>query len=157
MPKSFSPIPWNILLLSWGAMSVNCSLHDTKTAERMVVSWISWFQITPHLIFVLAIAISVTISLFIATHLSVAPHVIFFTSLKTVCMPFNLQISASPNAIAFESMQFTAKEFFLYGCVPSSIFMVLLAPFCYFIWPRRCCSNILSTVRRGRRFDRPFP
>ncbi len=50
-------------------------------------------------------------------------------------MPFNLLIGAAPNAIAYESKQFTAGDFFLYGCIPSAILMTLLALFCYFIWP----------------------
>jgi sodium-dependent dicarboxylate transporter 2/3/5 len=65
----------------------------------------------------------------------VAPHVIFFASLATAGMPFNLLIGAAPNAIAYESKQFTAGEFFIYGWIPSVLLMVLLAIFCYFIWP----------------------
>jgi len=50
-------------------------------------------------------------------------------------MPFNLLIGAAPNAIAYESRQFTAGEFFLYGWIPSIILMALLAVLCYFVWP----------------------
>jgi sodium-dependent dicarboxylate transporter 2/3/5 len=82
-----------------------------------------------------AIAITLPISLVIAGYLGVAPHVIFFASLAAAGMPFNLLIGAAPNAIAYESRQFTAGEFFLYGCIPSVILMTFLALFCYFIWP----------------------
>jgi len=145
-------IPWNIILLFGGAMSIGYCLYDTKAAEWLAVSWVSWFQHAPWLVFVLAIAflvlcltnfimnvaaiaITLPISLVIAQYLGVAPQVIFFASLAAAGMPFNLLIGAAPNAIAYESKQFTAGEFFIYGCIPSAILMVFLALFCYFIWP----------------------
>ena len=145
-------IPWNIMLLFGGAMSIGYCLYDTKAAEWMAVSWVTWFEKAPWLMFVLAIAffvlcmtnfimnvaaiaISLPVSLVIAGYLGVAPHVIFFASLATAGMPFNLLIGAAPNAIAYESKQFTAGEFFIYGWIPSIILMALLAVFCYFIWP----------------------
>jgi sodium-dependent dicarboxylate transporter 2/3/5 len=145
-------IPWNIILLFGGAMSIGYCLYDTKAAEWMAVSWVSWFQHAPWLLFVLAIAflvlcmtnfimnvaaiaITLPVSLVIAGYLGVAPHVIFFASLACAGMPFNLLIGAAPNAIAYESRQFTTGDFFLYGWIPSIVLMVLLAVFCYFIWP----------------------
>ena len=145
-------IPWNIILLFGGAMSIGYCLYDTKAAEWMAVSWVSWFQHAPWLLFVVAIAffvlcltnfimnvaaiaITLPISLVIANYLGVAPHVIFFASLATAGMPFNLLIGAAPNAIAYESKQFKTGEFFIYGWIPSVILMALLTVFCYFIWP----------------------
>jgi len=84
---------------------------------------------------VAAIAITLPVSLVIARYLGVAPEVIFFASLATAGMPFNLLIGAAPNAIAYESKQFTAGEFFVYGWIPSVVLMAFLAVFCYFIWP----------------------
>jgi sodium-dependent dicarboxylate transporter 2/3/5 len=150
--EDMETIPWNIVLLFGGAMSIGYCLYDTKAAEWMAVSWVSWFQKAPWLVFVLAIAffvlvltnfimnvaaiaITLPISLVIANYLGVAPHVIFFASLATAGMPFNLLIGAAPNAIAYESKQFTAGEFFIYGWIPSLILMAFLGVFCYFIWP----------------------
>ncbi len=150
--EDMETIPWNIILLFGGAMSIGYCLYDTKAAEWMAVSWVSWFQTAPWLVFVLAIAffvlcmtnfimnvaaiaITLPVSLVIARYLGVAPEVIFFASLATAGMPFNLLIGAAPNAIAYESKQFTAGEFFLYGWIPSLILMAFLAVFCYFIWP----------------------
>ncbi len=87
-------------------------------------NWVSWFQKAPWLVFVLgiaffvlmmtnfimnvaAIAITLPVSLVIARYLGVAPEVILFASLATAGMPFNLLIGAAPNAIAYESKQFT--------------------------------------------------
>jgi sodium-dependent dicarboxylate transporter 2/3/5 len=150
--EDMETIPWNIILLFGGAMSIGYCLYDTKAAEWLAVSWVSWFQKSPWLVFVLAIAffvlvltnfimnvaaiaITLPISLVIAKYLGVEPHVIFFASLATAGMPFNLLIGAAPNAIAYESKQFTAGEFFIYGWIPSLILMAFLAGFCYFIWP----------------------
>jgi sodium-dependent dicarboxylate transporter 2/3/5 len=150
--EDMETIPWNIILLFGGAMSIGFCLYDTKAAEWMAVSWVTWFEKAPWLMFVLAIAffvlcmtnfimnvaaiaISLPVSLVIAGYLGVAPHVIFFASLATAGMPFNLLIGAAPNAIAYESKQFTTGEFFLYGWIPSVVLMAVLAVFCYFIWP----------------------
>jgi len=150
--EDMETIPWNIILLFGGAMSIGYCLYDTKAAEWMAVSWVSWFQKAPWLVFVLAIAffvlcmtnfimnvaaiaITLPVSLVIARYLGVAPEVIFFASLATAGMPFNLLIGAAPNAIAYESKQFTAGEFFIYGWIPSLVLMAFLAVFCYFIWP----------------------
>jgi sodium-dependent dicarboxylate transporter 2/3/5 len=145
-------IPWNIILLFGGAMSIGYCLYDTKAAEWMAVSWVTWFQNAPWLVFVLAIAflvlcmtnfimnvaaiaITLPVSLVIAGYLGVAPHVIFFASLAAAGMPFNLLIGAAPNAIAYESRQFSTGEFFIYGWIPSVILMAALGLFCYFVWP----------------------
>jgi sodium-dependent dicarboxylate transporter 2/3/5 len=150
--EDLETIPWNIILLFGGAMSIGFCLWNTKAADWLAVHWLTFFQKANWLTFVLsiaffvlvmtnfimnvaAIAISLPVSLVIAQYLGVAPQVIVFASLVTAGMPFNLLIGAAPNAIAYESKQFTAGEFFLYGMIPSVILMVLLAIFCYLIWP----------------------
>jgi sodium-dependent dicarboxylate transporter 2/3/5 len=150
--EDLETIPWNIILLFGGAMSIGFCLWQTKAAEWLAVHWLSFFLNAPWLVFVLgiaffvlvmtnfimnvaAIAISLPVSLVIAKYLGVAPHVILFASLVTAGMPFNLLIGAAPNAIAYESKQFTTGEFFGYGWIPSIILMALLAVFVYVIWP----------------------
>ncbi len=150
--EDLEAIPWNIILLFGGAMSIGFCLWSTKAAEWIAIHWLSMFINAPWLVFVLgiaffvllmtnfimnvaAIAISLPVSLVIAPYLSVAPHVILFSSLVTAGMPFNLLIGAAPNAIAYESKQFTTGEFFLYGWIPSFILMAVLAAFVYVIWP----------------------
>jgi sodium-dependent dicarboxylate transporter 2/3/5 len=71
----------------------------------------------------------------IAPYLGVAPEVIFYASLVTAGMPFMLLIGAAPNAIAYNSQQFTAKEFLFYGVLASCILMVVLAFAVRFLWP----------------------
>jgi sodium-dependent dicarboxylate transporter 2/3/5 len=46
-----------------------------------------------------------------------------------------LLIGAAPNAIAYESKQFTTGEFFGYGVIPSVLLMILLAGALLILWP----------------------
>ena len=118
--EDLETIPWNIILLFGGAMSIGFCLWNTKAAEWIAIQLADLFLNAPWLVFVLgiaffvlvmtnfimnvaAIAISLPVSLVIAPYLGVAPHVIFFASLATAGMPFNLLIGAAPNAIAYES------------------------------------------------------
>jgi sodium-dependent dicarboxylate transporter 2/3/5 len=150
--EDLEAIPWNIILLFGGAMSIGFCLWQTGAAQWMAVHWLTMFLKANWLMFVLAIsffvlmmtnfimnvaaiAISLPVSLVIAKYLGVAPHVILFASLVVAGMPFILLIGAAPNAIAYESKQFTTGEFFGYGWIPNVVLMIVLAVFCYFIWP----------------------
>lgn len=84
---------------------------------------------------VAAIAISLPVALVIAPYLGVAPEVIFYAALVTAGMPFMLLIGAAPNAIAYDSKQFTPKEFFVNGIYASIILMVVLAFAVLVLWP----------------------
>ncbi|MCL6621572.1 MAG: SLC13 family permease [Syntrophobacterales bacterium] len=145
-------IPWNIILLFGGAMSIGFCLWKTGAAQWLAVHWLTMFLKAHPLVFILgiaffvlamtnfimnvaAIAISLPVSLVIAQYLGVAPHVILFASLVTAGMPFNLLIGAAPNAIAYESRQFTTGEFFVYGLIPSAVLMAVLGVFVWYIWP----------------------
>jgi sodium-dependent dicarboxylate transporter 2/3/5 len=145
-------IPWNIILLFAGAMSIGFCLWDTGAARWMAVNWLVMFQKANWFVFVLsiaffvmvmtnfimnvaAIAISLPVALVIAPYLGVAPEVILFASLVTAGMPFLLLVGAAPNAIAYDSKMFTTGEFFLYG-IPASIMMMVVVAFAtYVLWP----------------------
>jgi sodium-dependent dicarboxylate transporter 2/3/5 len=150
--EDLEAIPWNIILLFGGAMSIGFCLWQTGAAEWLAIHWLTMFLNAHWLVFVLgiaffvlvmtnfimnvaAIAIVLPVALVIAKYLGVAPHVILFAALVTAGMPFNLLIGAAPNAIAYESKQFTTGEFFAYGWVPSLLLMAVLGVFVYFIWP----------------------
>jgi sodium-dependent dicarboxylate transporter 2/3/5 len=150
--KDLEAVPWNIILLFGGAMSIGYCLWQTGAAEWMAINWLVLFQNAPWFVFVFgmalfvlvmtnvimnvaAIAISLPVALVIAPYLGVAPEVIVFSSLVVAGMPFLLLVGAAPNAIAYESKQFTAAEFFLYGLPASVLLMLVLAVFVHFIWP----------------------
>jgi len=84
---------------------------------------------------VAAIAISLPVARVIAPYLNVAPEVILFTSLAAAGMPFLLLVGAAPNAIAYDSKQFTTGEFFLYGIPASIILMIVVFFFVKIVWP----------------------
>jgi sodium-dependent dicarboxylate transporter 2/3/5 len=145
-------IPWNIILLFAGAMSIGFCLWETGAAKWMAVNWLTMFQRAPAIIFILgmaffvmimtnfimnvaAIAISLPVALVIAPYLGVAGEVIVFSSLVVAGMPFLLLVGAAPNAIAYTSKQFTTGEFFYYGIPASILLMVVTWIAVQFIWP----------------------
>jgi sodium-dependent dicarboxylate transporter 2/3/5 len=145
-------IPWNIILLFGGAMSIGFCLWETGAANWLAVNWLLLFQKANWFIFVMsiaffvmvmtnfimnvaAIAISLPVALVIAPYLGVAGEVILFASLMTAGMPFVLLVGAAPNAIAYDSKQFTPGEFFMYGSIASVILMVVVALAIAVVWP----------------------
>lgn len=150
--EDLEDIPWNIILLFGGAMSIGFCLWQTGAAEWMAIKWLVMFQNSHWFIFVMgiaffvlimtnfimnvaAIAISLPVALVLAPYLGVAPEVILFSSLVVAGMPFLLLVGAAPNAIAYESKQFTTGEFFLVGIPASILLMIVLGIFVKFIWP----------------------
>ncbi|CAB1056904.1 Sodium-dependent anion transporter family [Olavius sp. associated proteobacterium Delta 1] len=145
-------IPWNIILLFAGAMSIGNCLWQTGAASWMAVNWLAMFQEAHWFVFVMsiaffvmimtnvimnvaAIAISLPVALVIAPYLGVAGEVILFSALVTAGMPFLLLVGAAPNAIAYDSGQFTTAEFFLYG-IPASVLLMIATGFAvYLLWP----------------------
>ncbi len=150
--KDLEEIPWNIILLFGGAMSIGLCLWQTAAANWLAVNWLLLFQHAHWLVFILgvglfvllmtnfimnvaAIAICLPVALVIAGYLGVAPEVILFTALAAAGMPFLLLIGAAPNAIAYGSRQFTSGEFFMAGVPASLMLMAVLALFVWLIWP----------------------
>lgn len=145
-------IPWNIILLFGGAMSLGYCLVTTGAADWMAVQAVSRLQSAPAFWFVLgvtfivlvltnlimnvaAIAIVLPVALKIAPYLGVAPEVVLFVSLVAAGMPFLLLVGAAPNAIAYESRQFTSAEFFRAGLPASGLLLLVTALFVGVIWP----------------------
>lgn len=150
--EDLEDIPWNIILLFGGAMSIGFCLWQTKAAEWLAVNWLQLFTHAPAVVFILgmaffvmimtnfimnvaAIAISLPVALVIAPYLGVTGEVIFFSALMTAGMPFLLLIGAAPNAIAYNSKQFTTGEFFKFGIAASIMLMVVVYLSVAVIWP----------------------
>ena len=159
--EDLEEIPWNIILLFAGAMSIGFCLWETGAAKWMAVNWLTMFKESNWFVFVMgiaffvmmmtnfimnvaAIAISLPVALVIAPYLGVAAEVILFASLVVAGMPFLLLVGAAPNAIAYDSKQFTTGEFFLYG-IPASIILMIVVGFAVFIlWPLMGMPTTLS-------------
>jgi sodium-dependent dicarboxylate transporter 2/3/5 len=145
-------VPWNIILLFGGAMSIGLCLWQTEAANWLAVNWLVLFQKANWFVFVMgiaffvmimtnfimnvaAIAISLPVALVVAPYLGVAGEVILFASLVTAGMPFLLLVGAAPNAIAYDSKQFSTGEFFLYGIPASIMLMVVVGLAALVLWP----------------------
>jgi sodium-dependent dicarboxylate transporter 2/3/5 len=150
--KDLEDIPWNIILLFSGAMSIGFCLWDTGAAKWLAVNWLVLFQESSGIVFILgmaffvmvmtnfimnvaAIAISLPVALVVAPYLGVSGEVILFSSLVTAGMPFLLLVGAAPNAIAYSSRQFTTGQFVLYGIPASILLMVMVWLAVTVIWP----------------------
>jgi len=145
-------IGWNIILLFGGAMSIGFCLWQTGAAQWMAVHWLAMFQQAHWLVFMLAIsflvlamtnfimnvaaiAITLPVALVIAGYLGVNSELILWASLAMAALPYCLLVGAAPNAIAYESKQFSTGEFFLAGIPMSLIALVMVALFALVIWP----------------------
>jgi sodium-dependent dicarboxylate transporter 2/3/5 len=150
--EDLEEIPWNIILLFGGAMSIGFCLWQTEAAKWLAVNWLVLFQKAHWFIFVMgigffvlimtnfimnvaAIAISLPVALVVAPYLGVAAEVILYVALAAAGMPFVLLVGAAPNAIAYDSRQFTAGEFFTYGMIASVMLLVVLGVFVMVVWP----------------------
>ncbi len=145
-------LPWNIILLFAGAMSIGFCLWETGAAEWLAIKWLVFFQDAHWFIFIMAIsvlvllmtnfimnvaaiAITLPVALVIAPYLGVSSEVILFSSLVVAGMPFLLLVGAAPNAIAYDSRQFTSGEFFKCGIPASIILLIVLGLTIVLLWP----------------------
>jgi sodium-dependent dicarboxylate transporter 2/3/5 len=150
--EDLEALPWNIVLLFGGAMSLGLCLWQTGAAEWLAVSWLTHLQgrevfgfamgvalfvmlMTNIIMNVAAIAIALPVALVMAPYLGVAPDLVLYVSLTTAGMPFLFLVGAAPNAIAYESRQFTAAEFFMAGLPASLLVLAVTALFVAKIWP----------------------
>jgi sodium-dependent dicarboxylate transporter 2/3/5 len=150
--EPLNKIPWNIVLLFGGAMSIGLCLWNTGAASWLAVQWLALFQGAHWFVFVMgvavfvllftnfimnvaAIAICLPVALVIAGYLGVAPEVVFYSALVAAGMPFLLLIGAAPNAIAYGSEQFSSGDFFKAGIPASLLLLGVLGLFVLVIWP----------------------
>jgi len=150
--RELEDIPWNIILLFAGAMSIGFCLWETGAAKWLAINWLAMFKESNWFVFVLgisffvmimtnfimnvaAIAISLPVALVIAPYLGVAPEVVLFSSLIVAACPFLLLVGAAPNAIAYDSKQFTTGQFFAAGIPGSIVLMAVVAIAVGIVWP----------------------
>ena len=139
--KDLESMPWNIVLLFGGAMSIGFCLWQTGAAEWLAIGWLTslhqanWFLfmmgvtlfvmvMTNFILNVAAIAITLPVALLMAPYMGIDSEVVMFAALAAAGMPFMFLVGAAPNAIAFESKMFRTREFFLHG-IPASIMLML--------------------------------
>jgi sodium-dependent dicarboxylate transporter 2/3/5 len=150
--KDLETLPWNIVLLFGGAMSMGFCLWQTGAANWLAIQWLGYLHDASALTFIIGIAafvlimtnlimnvaaitICLPVALLMAPYLGVSPELVLFASLAAAGMPFLFLIGAAPNAIAYESGQFTTAEFFRAGIPASILLIAVIAVFAWFVWP----------------------
>ncbi|MBF0488080.1 MAG: SLC13/DASS family transporter [Nitrospirae bacterium] len=150
--KHLEDVPWNIVLFFGGAMSIGYCLWDTGVSAwlgvRCVgifagVHWFAFLIVLAVVVFIIsnvltnavAVVLALPVGLVMSRYVGVTPEVVLFSISVASAMPFLLIKSSASNAIAFESKQFTAREFFTKGILLSVILFVILAVAIWIIWP----------------------
>jgi sodium-dependent dicarboxylate transporter 2/3/5 len=145
-------IPWNIVLLFGGATSMGFCLWETGAARWLAVHGLAvgahahWLVVvlglallvlilTNFVVNVAVLALLLPVGLVSAPYFGLAPDVIFYTTLSAAGMPLLLLVGAAPNAMAYESRQFTQAEFLRAGLPASAVVMAVLAFFVLVVWP----------------------
>jgi sodium-dependent dicarboxylate transporter 2/3/5 len=145
-------IPWNIVLLFGGATSMGLCLWQTGAARWVAVHGLALWANAHWLVFVLGLALIVLVltnfivnvavlalllpvGLVTAPYLGLSPEVVFYTTLSASGLPLLLLIGAAPNAMAYESRQFTSREFLRAGIPASAVVLAVLALFAIVVWP----------------------
>ena len=154
-------IPWNIILLFSGAMSIGYCLWQTGAAQWIAIKWLGMLAGAPWLVFLMAvcflvlvmtnfimnvaaIAITLPVALVMGQYLGVNPELILYGATAMAGMPFLLLIGAAPNAMAYESKQFTTGEFFMSGIPASVLLMGILVLMTFTYWPIVGLSPLLK-------------
>ena len=150
--EDLEELPWNIVLLFGGAMSLGYCLWHTGAARWLALAALGvlhqapwfWFLMGLALLVVVltnlvmnvaAVAIVMPVALVMGRYVGAAPEVVLFSLLGVAGMPFLLLIGAPPNAIAYESRQFTAWDFLRAGIPVTLALLLLLAVFLLWVWP----------------------
>ncbi|KWT78990.1 SLC13 family permease [Candidatus Magnetominusculus xianensis] len=150
--KHLEDVPWNIVLFFGGAMSMGYCLWETGASAWIAVKclgiftklhWFAFLMVLSAVVFVVsnvlpnaaAVVLVLPVGLVMSKYAGVTPEVVFFSISVMSAMPFLLIKSSASNAIAFESRQFTAAEFFTKGLFMSVILLAILAAAILIIWP----------------------
>lgn len=150
--QDLEQIPWNIILLFGGAMSLGSCLIETGAAEwlavhcvdvvgglppalALVIMLVPVLIVTNLVLNVATVALCLPVILRAAPLLGLGSEVVLYSILAVTGMPFLFLIGAAPNAIAFESKQFTQKEFVRTGSVASLILLGWMLLMITVIWP----------------------
>ena len=151
--RELEEVPWNMILLFGGAMSIGFCLWKTGAAQWIAAYGASLFVAhAPWIVFVLVaaclvlivsnfiinvviIAVSLPVSLATAPYLGVSPEVVLYVFLAAAGMPFALLSGTASNEVAYASGQFTSGELLRHGLIASVALMLLLAFAVLVIWP----------------------
>jgi sodium-dependent dicarboxylate transporter 2/3/5 len=150
--RDLEDVPWNIILLYGGTISLSFCIWQTGAAQWVglklffLMGHMHWavfvlaavvfvLAMTNFIINVAVLAACIPVLLVTAKSIGINPEIFLYICVAAAGMPFILLTGAAPNAIAFESRQFTKNEFFGHGSALSAFLIVLLLAAVTFIWP----------------------
>lgn len=153
-------IPWNAILSLSGSMSLGYCLWKTGASAWVAAITTPMFQGEHWLVFVLGVGLFVMlainflmnvaviacllpVALLMSRQLGIAPDVVMYATLLAGTLPFLFVSSAASNSIAYDSRQFTSRQFFKFGCVAGIVLMLVLAMACLVIWPSMGMPTLL--------------
>ena len=145
-------LPWNMILLFSGAISVAFCLWETGAARWLAVNGLNVLQSSNGAVIamvaaflallmangmanVVVLAVVLPVMVAAASYLKIVPDVLLLTILAAVGMPLMLPAAGAANTLVCESGQFTDREFFMYGAMASVLVIVVLALMVYVVWP----------------------
>jgi len=152
-------IPWNTVLSLSGSMSMGYCLWKTGASAWIAANTAPLFQGEHWLVFVLGVGLFVMlainflmnvaviacflpVALLMSKQLGITPDVVMYATLVAGSMPFLLVNSAASNSIAYDSKQFTSRQFFKFGCMAGFVLLLVLAIACLVIWPSMGMATI---------------
>jgi sodium-dependent dicarboxylate transporter 2/3/5 len=144
-------LPWNIVLLLGAAMSLGVCLWQTGAAEwlaayvgglaqgsavLLVVGLsVTALALTNAVVNVATLALCLPVALAFAPSGGLPPSLVLFVALASAGLPLMLLVGAAPNALAFESRQFTSGEFARAGLLATLLAAGFITFFATLVWP----------------------
>ncbi len=150
--EDLEALPWNIVLLFGGAMSLGACMWQTGAAHWLGVHvalfigpahWLAFvlglslvvLLLTNFVVNVAVLAFLLPVALVVGPYVGSSPEVVLYATLAAAGLPLLLLIGAAPNAMAFESRQFTPGEFLRAGLPATALVMLVIAAHVLWIWP----------------------
>jgi sodium-dependent dicarboxylate transporter 2/3/5 len=150
--KELEEVPWNMLLLFGGALSLSLCLWRTGAAQWWAVKLLPWLGglgapmallaialgvllATNVVMNVVAVSVAIPVALALAPYLGVAEEAVVFASLAAGGMPFMVVFGTAPNLIAHGSGKFGHGDFLRAGFLVSAVALVVIGLGVLLLWP----------------------
>ncbi len=149
--QDFDNQPWNILILFGGGLALSEGLQRSRLIEWISQSASFLHSVHPFAVMFLSIlililmteigsntaiaAIFVPLAGALSTQLGLKDTSFVFAVTAAASLSFMMPMATPPNAIVFSMGHFSLKEMMRFGFVLDLVFGILIAIYCYFIFP----------------------
>ena len=149
--KDLESVPWNIILLFGGSISLGSFMWESEAAKWIAFLWIKLFNTNSPELFIIsislftliltnlimnvaAVSLVLPIALTIGSNFGIEPTAILFAILTSAGMPFLFLTGAAPNTIAYQSNHFKPIEFFKVGLIMTVLIVGIVYISFILIW-----------------------